>query len=300
MSIFSILPLTTNAEENTFTSALEESTKGMNLSKPTAKGKDGLQEFIFDFIDKATPVVILIGILMAFIGAYKVMWSEDSAKIKEWTLYIVAGVVGIILIVSAKFIGTTLVEKVITNGEDSAIVWIHISQSLYDELLLPFIKVAIYLSAGFLFFILVGRVWNFLFSSDEWAKTKAGGMILWTVIGIAIMLLAKELIVAVFGKREAVLNQNADNLGDLGEWALNADFSDALPLSYTIINWIMGITALVILVMIIIQTIQMITKPEDTELVKKMKNTLIYIFIGIIIIGAWYFISNFLIIDGQS
>jgi hypothetical protein len=44
----------------------------------------------------------------------------------------------------------------------------------------------------------------------------------------------------------------------------------------------------------------MLTHPDDAELVKKIKKTIIYIFIGVIIIWAWYLISNVLLIDGQS
>jgi uncharacterized membrane protein YdcZ (DUF606 family) len=70
----------------------------------------------------------------------------------------------------------------------------------------------------------------------------------------------------------------------MGNELLETDLSTSLPLVYSIINWIMGLTALVILILIIIQTIGMLTHPDDAELVKKIKKTIIYIFIGVIII----------------
>lgn len=69
-----------------------------------------------------------------------------------------------------------------------------------------------YLSMGFLFFILAARVFSFLTSHDEGVKAKAGGMILWATIGIAIILLAKEIVTAIFGQRGKVLDENNTNL----------------------------------------------------------------------------------------
>lgn len=299
-SFWSITVANSEIQGRNFQNELEQSTKGLNFdSGPSIKGTDGVGKFILDLLDTIKPIVILVGVLMAFFGAYKIMGSEDPAKTKEGVGYVIAGVVGIIIMVSAKFIGYTLVNDVIVTNNDE-VDGLTMANNLYEILFLPFIKIAIYLSAWFLFFVLAARVFSFLFSSDEGTKAKAWGMILWAVIGIAIILLSKELVEAIFGKRSAVINHEANNLGDLGNALLEQDFQSSLPLAYTIINWVMGLTALVILIMIIVQTVQMITKPDDTELITKLKKTLIYVFVGVIIIGAWYFISNFLILDGQS
>jgi hypothetical protein len=85
---------------------------------------------------------------------------------------IIVGVVGIILIVSAKFIGNTLVKDVIGEATDK-LTGIAIAERLYDKLLLPFLKIAMYLSMGFLFFVLAARVFSFMTSSDEGIKKKA-------------------------------------------------------------------------------------------------------------------------------
>jgi len=48
---------------------------------------------------------------------------------------------------------------------------------LYDRILYPFIKLAIYLVLGAMFVILVTRVITFLFGSDADAQKKAGTLI---------------------------------------------------------------------------------------------------------------------------
>ncbi|MDR0369028.1 MAG: hypothetical protein LBH96_00370 [Candidatus Peribacteria bacterium] len=63
------------------------------------------------------------------------------------------------------------------------------------------------------------------------------------------------------------------------------------------INWIMALATFVVLVIIIFQTIQMLTKPDDAEIPKKIKKTLMYVAIGVIVIGAGYVISNVLLIN---
>lgn len=293
-----------------FSDELEQSIQGINGMQviDNAKWTEWVTQTIFKLLDIAQPIILAIGVLMAFIGAYKIMASGEADQVKTgWTMIIV-GVVGVIIIVSAKFIGNTLVSDVIGSATDK-LNGIAIAERLYDKLLLPFLKIAMYLAMGFLFFVLAARVFSFMTSSDEGIKKKAWGMILRSTIWIAIIMLSKQLIEAIFGKREQILNiseQNGQtiswitNLGEMGNELLETDLSSSLPLVYSIINWVMGLTALVILILIIIQTIGMLTHPDDAELVKKIRKTITYVFIGVIVIGAWYLISNTLLIDGQS
>jgi len=59
----------------------------------------------------------------------------------------------------------------------------------------------------------------------------------------------------------------------------------------------MGLTSLVVLIIIIFQTFQLLMKPDSPEQMTSLKNSLIYVLIGLIIIGAGYLITNFLIIS---
>jgi uncharacterized membrane protein YdcZ (DUF606 family) len=70
-----------------------------------------------------------------------------------------------------------------------------------------------------------------------------------------------------------------------------------IPILYQVINYALGIASLVILVIIIIQTIKLLTKPDDPAQLKNIKNSLLYMFIGIFVLGAGYLIVNFAIIN---
>ena len=59
----------------------------------------------------------------------------------------------------------------------------------------------------------------------------------------------------------------------------------------------MGLTAFFLLVIIVIQTYQMLVDPDDAAQLTKIRKTIMYAFIGIMIIGAGYLITNFVIIQ---
>jgi hypothetical protein len=59
----------------------------------------------------------------------------------------------------------------------------------------------------------------------------------------------------------------------------------------------MGLTALIVLIIILVQTFEILTNPDKAENRQKIWKSILYIFIGILIIGAWYLITNFLIIN---
>jgi hypothetical protein len=90
-------------------------------------------------------------------------------------MLIIYGVIGILIMVAAKFLGNTLVSNVITqNLQDGVgLKGVLVAESLYKNIFMPFIKIAAYLSSGILFFMMVSRVFTFLTSSDESTRKKA-------------------------------------------------------------------------------------------------------------------------------
>ena len=220
------------------------------------------------------------------------MFSTDDTAVKEWTNYIIYGVIGIIVIMSAKFIGQNVFD--ILNPATGEIQWFKVASDLYNNILYPFIKLAIYLVLGAMFVILVTRVITFLFGSDTDAQKKAGTLIGRNVISMIIIIGAKQIVEAIYGKQSAVTSPNATNLGEIGSGILE---NKNIPILYQVINYALGIASLVILVIIIVQTVKLLMKPDDPAQVKNIKNSLLYMFIGILILGAGYLIVNFAIIN---
>lgn len=278
---------------------LEESVSSIQniLETPKLqKQAKGALERIEDIMNYITPIIISLGIIMAFIGAYKMMTSEKEDALKEGSRLVLYGVIGIIIISSAEFISNALVHNVIEGGVNSkagTLNGLQIAESLYENIMLPFLKLASYLAMGVLFFIMVGRVISFLTSSDDGVRKKAGGMIGRTVIGILIIMAAKQIVEAIFGKRTDVTNP-PESLGEIGSGIYEVS---SIPIIYQIINWVMGLSTLVVLILIIFQTFQLLTKPDSPDTITKIKKTLMYVAIGVLVIGAGYIISNVLLIN---
>ncbi|MEI8091044.1 MAG: hypothetical protein WCG98_02065 [bacterium] len=55
-------------------------------------------------MDILVPLIVVIGILISLIGFYKIMFSAEEKATTEGTNYIIYGLLGIIVIMSAKFI----------------------------------------------------------------------------------------------------------------------------------------------------------------------------------------------------
>lgn len=256
-----------------------------------AKGTDWLQNFVFNnLMNVLVPLIIIVGILSAILWFYKIMFSSDDKAVSEWAKYIIFGVVGIIVIMSAKFIGQNVYDLLSVQN----IEWYSIATWLYDKIVYPFIKFAIYLVLWAMFILLLTRVITFLFGSDSDAIKKSGTMIAWNVISMLIIIGAKQIVEFVYGKQAQVLNEYATNLGEIGSGIL-ADKN--LPILYQIINYALGIASFVVLIIIIIQTIKLLMKPDDPAQIKNITKSFLYIFIGILVIGAGYLIVNFAIIN---
>ncbi|MBF0932473.1 MAG: hypothetical protein HXJ92_03665 [candidate division SR1 bacterium] len=144
--------------------------------------------------------------------------------------------------------------------------------------------------------IMMSRVFTYITSQDEGVKKKAIGVISWTTIGIVIISAAKQIVEAVYGKQEQVLKDGTtvQNLSQVGSNILNPK---SIPILFQVINWSLGIISLVLLIIIIMQTYTMLTKPDDEATFKNLKQTIVYALLGLLLIGAAYLIANLLILN---
>ena len=236
------------------------------------------------------PIIVIAGIIVWIIWAYSTLTSSDPEKMKKWTHMMIFGVLWIIIILSANYIWNTIFD-IFGQWNMSDMNWVELAQSLYEKIAYPFIKMAIYLSLGVLFVILAWKSISIITSGDI---KKAWNIIAWTAISMLVIIWAKQIVEAVYWKQQDVLNANATNLWEIGTWLL-ADKN--IPILYEIINWVLGLTATIILVIILIQTFQILINPSKAENRNKLWKSILYIFIWIVIIAAGYLLTNLLIIN---
>lgn len=270
---------------------------------------DAFNKQVIALIWYAIDVFIAIWVAVALIWAYKIMVSDKEDSSKDWMKMVLFWILWVIIMVSAKFIANGLVwnNGVISGNITDAVGavsdtpgivwlnWIRLASQLYDKILYPFIKIALYLVVWVLFFITVAKVVTYVTSTDDTTKKKAGWVIIRTVIWILIIMWAKQVVESIMWKQETVTNpNNAKLLSDI--WSHITDFG-SIPLIAQIINRVMWLTMLAILILIIIQAYSIFTKPDDSETRKKMGKTILYIVIWVLVIWAAYAISTVLVVN---
>ena len=250
---------------------------------------------------------IVIWIVVAFIGWYKIMTSEDEKNMKEWIKLVVFGVLWIIIMVSARFLATALVwdngiisEEFANANPNHQPNWIKFADNLYNTIMYPFIKVALYFVVWVLFFVMAGKVISFVTATDDSAKKKAGWIIIRCVVWILIVMWSKQIVEAVMWNQDDVLKvakggESAPAWID-EQWNPILEFG-SIPLIAQVINRVMGLTMLAIVVLIIIQWYKIFTKPDDPKTREGLKKTILYIVIWILVIGAAYVISSVLVLN---
>ena len=252
---------------------------------------------------------IVVWIAVAFFWGYNIMTSDKEETMKEWIRLVVFGILWIIIMVSARFIATSLVWNNGIITQEFANVsssytpnWIQFADNLYKNIMYPFIKIALYFVIWIVFFIMVGKVIGFVTATDDKAKSKAAWIIIRCVIWILMIMWSKQIVEAVMWNQEDVLkivrewsNEAAPARID-DQWNPILEFG-SVPLIAQIINWVMGLTMFIVLVLVIIQWYKILTKPDDPKTRESMKKAVIYILIWVLVIWASYAISNVLVLN---
>lgn len=265
---------------------------------------DLVNEQVKALIWYAIDVFIVIWIAMAFFGGYTIMTSNSEDKMKEWIRLIVFGILWIIIMMSARFLAEWLVwdggfiRWEFLKGAEWDPSWISMAKNLYEKLMYPFIKVALYLVIWVLFFMMAAKVITFVISTDEAAKKKAWWIIIWCVVGILIIMWSKQIVEAVMWEQSKVLNEGAKWIEwwTGGIWNRLEEFN-SIQLISQVINWVMWLTMFVIVVLIIIQWYSMFTKPDDPKNRERLKKCMLYVIIWVLVIWASYVISNVLVLN---
>ena len=301
--IFGSIWLPTFAGREQYIDALNKSTSWVNQITTTYPGEargDGATSVTKVIISVLTrillPLLIFYGIAQAIFGYYSIITSTSDEAKKKGMNYIIRGVVWIIIISSASFIAYKLYWTVgwgwvFRDTTWNLLSWPMIAHNLYKDIIFPFVKFLMYLIMGILFIIALVRAINLILNNKDEGAKQAGAILKRNAFGLIVIVFSKYLIETIYGKEEDVLNDQAISISSIW-WTVDK----TVPFVFTIINYLMWFIGIFLLVIIVLQAIQLLTKPNDEAIQKKLKKNIIYIFIWLIIIGLSYVIANILIV----
>ena len=289
---------------NNFDSALQSSTKSIEthldakvdawLRKTTASN------IIKKVVDVVFSVMIVVWILIAVIWFYEVLTSSDEKKVQEGIKTIIYWVIWIIIMFSAKYLSTVIFEDLFFSWWAQAITEVKPLQlltNIYNKMVYPFIKLAIYLSLWILVILMMVRVFTYITAQDDSTKKKSMWIIVRTIVGTLFITWAKHVVESIYGKQTDLLTNLSQyqwkNLGELDSTLLDPS---NIPVIYGAINWALWLLSFALLVIILFQTYKMLTKPDDEATYSSLKKTIIYAVCWIILIGAAYLLANVFII----
>lgn len=255
------------------------------------------QEIIKKIADIVLPILVVLAVVISMIWLYKILISSDTGDIKTGIYMLVFWVIWIILMYSASsltniLVGSSWLFRAWKITGLTGLTTRDIVETLYDKVLYPFIKIAIYLSLWFLVIVMMTRVFKYITAQDDSTKKQAIGVIVWTTIGMVFITIAKEVVEAVYWSQKDVLEWGT-SLSEI--WA-NIVAPENLPTVFKIINWALWLSSLALLVVIIFQTYKMLVKPEDSATFSSLKKTILYALGGILLIGCAYLLANLFIV----
>lgn len=255
-----------------------------------------VKEFMIFIAQKIMiPASIIIWVLVAIFGFYQMMFSDKEDEQKKWRNFIMWWVIWILIMMSWYYIAMKLVWTSGTSWEVlqfNSLSWIQAAKVIYATVMYPLLKIVIYLVVWLLFIMLMIHAYKMMMAPWDDTSKKSTTIVIWNIIWIIIILFSKNLVELVYwtswefqwwdslAMSEAILDNSAGKI-----WFI-----------HTIINWVMWFAAFIVLIIILYQSFMLLTKPDDADTLKKMWKNLIFVFVWILIIGAWYLITNFFII----
>lgn len=259
------------------------------------------------FVKVVIPILAIAWIVLALVGFFKLMWSTDEAQLKTWWNYLLWWVIWTLLMVSAAWIVMQMVGADGTWGIIGDIIgqwsspsWAQIASDIYRKIAYPFIRVILNIIIGILFLMAVGDGFKYIFWKSEEAQKKALSILVFTVVGILIIILAKTLVEAIYGQYDSVVAGDAllvkpwgEDIGEVGDGV----FEDPqLGMLYTVINWILWLATFLVTVIIIYIGYLLLVQPTNEETATKLKKAITRVIAGILLIWVAYLVANFVII----
>lgn len=252
-------------------------------------GERGIYNTLIRFARDLKNLFYAIATIFFLIIVFRLLVSsnteEELGKFKKWIIWITVWLVIMQLafaftkIIFDRGVGETLAFSIIQNMIQPLI-----------NLLMTLASIFFLAMAIFAFYRLITA------NGNEEAVKKWKMTIVYAIIGFMIVRFARGIVEAIYGK----IDCNTVDLGiitvEWGNCINRANLSGWVEFIVTLINWLNGFVAIVVVIMIMYVGTQVLLSAGDEEKLKKSKTAIIYIAIGLGILAANYLILTFFLI----
>lgn len=231
---------------------------------------------------------ITISVIFLIIGVIKLLFSGwDEESVKKWRSNIIWVSVGIIVMQIVFSAWNVLIIK------DPTPIGSRFAYQIYTSILVPMISlIQMLASFGFIamsiyaFYIMVTG------SGDEEKMKKWKNTVIYGLIGFALIKLPKEFISAIYGSPDC--KDQASGFVLIGDCVIkNQNLVGTIGIFARIVNFLNGFLALICVLLVIYAGWLVFMSWGDEEKLKKAKNIVLYIIIGLILLVASHSIFRF-------
>jgi hypothetical protein len=225
-------------------------------------------------------VVILIAIVYLVIAVLRMLLSGGSDEdIKKWKTSIIWTSIGIIVMQSAFVFVNTLFDKNID---------FRTAQNFSDKIIFPFTHLLEILASFAFLAMAFYAFYKIVTAGGDEERAKAGKQtIIYAIIGFLLIKLPGIFIKSIYGEAKCT-NQLLFGICEIED----PQISETIKIFTTIINYVNGFLALVVIILIMYAGFLVLTSGGDDEKMKKAKNIVKYIIIGVLLLVSSYILFN--------
>lgn len=272
-----------NASQNDKLNEFNENNRFINISRGWETGIfNTLVRFARDLKNIFFVIATIYFLVITLILIFSSNSEEAVGKYKKGIIWIT---IGLITMQIAYAFTLILFDQWI-----SARLW----ASLIENLVLPMILLIQTLAAIFFVAMAIFAFYRLVTANgNEEASKSAKSTILYAIFGFFIVRFAKTIVEAFYGR----INCESFSLGFVtidGENCVNrTDVSEGIQVIISIINFLNSFIAITVLIMIIYAGVQILLSGWDEEKIKKWKQAILYVAIGLFVLVANFLILTF-------